>query len=326
MGFTRLSSLLLFLCLSSLAWSQTRQKPQFTPGERDIFVDSLWNEYYGEAPSLWTVSRGGVENMLMDEKPVIGFISNINEIAPRMSEESYLPKTFTIELEVYFHNKGNEGYTIEFNKGRYVFRISRNGISHRPGFPRIDLEELVGWRKIQVTVNGSSLKVYYNGERLVNHPDMGIEPTELSLKVLSHNISTGKYAMIRNIRVAEGGGSLYERFNTTGVLELNNIHFDNNEATIRPDAEPVVARIAEMLNRYADLRVQIEGHTDSNGEADFNMKLSQQRAEAVKEALAKLGVAPERMETIGYGEEKPLDPEQNARAWAINRRVTLRKL
>ena len=326
MRHTRLSYLLLLLFVTSLAWSQSRQKPQFVPGERDIFVDSLWNEYYGEAPSQWTLDRGGAENMLMDEQPVIGFLSNINEIAPRMSAEAYLPKTFTIELEVYFHNQGNEGYTIEFNKGRYVFRISRDGISHRPGFPRIKLDELVGWRKIQVAVNGSSLKVYYNGERLVNHPDMGIEPTELNLHVLSSNTHRDKYAMIRNIRVAEGGGPMYERFNTTGVLELNNIHFDNNEATIRPDAEPVIERIANMLNRYPDLRVKIEGHTDSNGDADFNQKLSERRAEAVKDALIKFDVSADRMQTIGYGEENPLDPEQNARAWAINRRVTLRKL
>ncbi len=326
MNLSQYCYLALFLALPTLMFAQQRKAPSFTPGERDIFIDSLWNELYGEVPSLWSVSRGGIENMIMDDLPVIGFTDGINEIAPRMETDTYLPKTFTIELEVYFHNVGNEGYTIEFNQGRFEFRISRQGISYRPGYIRTDVKELVGWRKIQVAVNGQSLKVYYDGERLVNHPDMGIEPTEMQLTVLSHGRAQGKYAMVRNIRVAEGGGTLYDRFNTTGVLELNNIQFDYNEATIRPDAQAVIDRIAAMLKRHTELQVQIEGHTDKRGDAAFNQTLSEQRAEAVKQALAKQGIATDRMQTIGYGEEKPLDIAETPQAWAVNRRVTLRKL
>lgn len=326
MNLSQFGYLALLLTLPALLFAQQRKAPSFTPGERDIFIDSLWNEIYGEVPSLWTVSRGGIENMQMEDQPVIGFTDGINEIAPRMESNDYLPKTFTIELEVYFHNVGNEGYTIEFNKGRFGFRINRQGINYRPGYIRTEVEELVGWRKVQVAVNGSSLKVYYNGERLVNHPDMGITPTELQLSVLSHGNSRGNYAMIRNIRIAEGGGTLYDRFNTTGILELNNIQFDYNKASIRPDAQAVIARLANMLKSHPELKVQIEGHTDSRGAADFNQALSERRAAAVKQALIDQEIASDRMQTIGYGEEQPLDTADTPQAWAVNRRVTFRKL
>lgn len=326
MNLSQYCYLLLLALTPSLLFSQQRRKAEFIPGERDIFIDSLWNEVYGDTPSQWSLMRGGFENMELDEKPVIGFISNINEIAPRMETDTYLPKTFTMELEVYFHNKGNEGYTVEFNGGQYVFRINRQGISHRPGYVRTKVEEMVGWRKVQVAVNGSSLKVFFNGERLVNHPDMGFEPNEFHLTVLSHNSTNDRYAMVRNIRVAEGGGTMYDRFNTTGVLELNNIHFDNNEATIRPDAQPVIQRIAKMLEQHPELRVRIEGHTDSNGERAFNQELSERRADAVRQALIDRSIKGDRMETIGYGEEKPIDTSNTPQAWAVNRRVTLRKL
>lgn len=326
MSFPRYFCLLTAFLITATCWSQQRKAPQFIPGERDIFTDSLWNAAFGEPPSRWVTTRGGVETMLMEDRPVIGFIDKITDIEPKIDQEEYLPKTFTIELEVYFHNMGNEGYTIEFNGGAFVFRISRDGISYRPGFPRTEVEKMVGWRKIQVAVNGRSLKVFYNGDRLVNHSDMGIDPTRLNLHVLSHNTGKDRYAMVRNIRIAEGGGTLYERFESTGVLELNNIHFDLNEATLRPEAEPVIQRIAKMLETHPELQVQIEGHTDSSGDAASNLALSERRAQAVQQRLIELGIAEDRMRTVGYGEEKPLSPGLDAQSMAINRRVTLRRL
>jgi len=326
MSLFRYSALAILLFYSAISWAQQRRVPQkFISGEREIFIDSLWNEYLGEPPSEWKLSRGGVETMHMEDFPVIGFIASISEISPIVKQEEYLPKAFTIEMEVYFHNRGNEGYTIEFNDGRYSIRINREGIMQRSDYTRTNVEEMVGWRKVQIAVNGSALKAYYDGELLVNIADIEIIPTELNIKVLSHNIKNDQYAMIRNIRIAEGGIPLYRRFSQSGVLEFNNIHFDYNKASIRPDAIPVIDRIATMLKQHEELEIQIEGHTDSTGDADFNKILSEKRAQAVKDALVSKGIASERLQAIGYGEEQPITEGNDAQASAMNRRVTLRK-
>ena len=70
--------------------------------------------------------------------------------------------------------------------------------------------------------------------------------------------------------------------------------------------------------RYA---VTIEGHADERGTVEYNVSLAEQRAQAVKAYLVSLGVDAARLDTIAYGEQRPIDPEHNELAWAINRRV-----
>ena len=80
--------------------------------------------------------------------------------------------------------------------------------------------------------------------------------------------------------------------------------------------------MANILLDHPELtKIRIEGHTDSRGGADYNRKLSDKRAAAVRDFLIEKGVEAERLESIGYGEDKPLDKRNNAEAWEKNRRV-----
>jgi outer membrane protein OmpA-like peptidoglycan-associated protein len=96
------------------------------------------------------------------------------------------------------------------------------------------------------------------------------------------------------------------------------VMFDLNSSTLKPGGYAEIARVANVLNQYPQTTLQVEGHTDSTGSEEYNMRLSQERAESVKNALIQHGVDARRITAIGYGESQPISSED-----AINRRVNI---
>ena len=96
--------------------------------------------------------------------------------------------------------------------------------------------------------------------------------------------------------------------------------FDLDRADIRPDARDALARTAEFLRSYSEIKVTIEGHCDERGSTEYNLALGERRAQAVRQFLISLGVAPERMETVSFGKEKPFCTVSDEDCWQQNRR------
>lgn len=94
--------------------------------------------------------------------------------------------------------------------------------------------------------------------------------------------------------------------------------FDYDSAILKPGAYGELARVATVLNKYPQTIIRVEGHTDSKGSEDYNLKLSEKRAETVRNALIQQGVDDSRIEAIGYGETQPISSDD-----AMNRRVTI---
>jgi outer membrane protein OmpA-like peptidoglycan-associated protein len=102
----------------------------------------------------------------------------------------------------------------------------------------------------------------------------------------------------------------------------DSVYFETARAAIKPESYPLLDQIAALLMEHPEIRrVRIEGHTDSRGDDAYNLRLSQDRASAVRVYLVSKGVAVKRLSAIGYGETKPLDPRETEEAWSQNRRV-----
>ncbi len=100
------------------------------------------------------------------------------------------------------------------------------------------------------------------------------------------------------------------------------VYFETNQAVIKAESFPLLDEIADILQAHPELtKIRIEGHTDSRGKNSDNLTLSQNRANAVRDYLVSKGVAVGRLESIGYGETKPLVKAENEAAWSQNRRV-----
>lgn len=103
---------------------------------------------------------------------------------------------------------------------------------------------------------------------------------------------------------------------------FRNIYFDFNKSSIRPESYPVLDSIVKWLEENPTVKVRIEGHTDTRGSRRYNKRLSQARANSVREYLVQHGINPKRLFAVGYGEDKPVVfPERSEEDYQKNRRV-----
>jgi peptidoglycan-associated lipoprotein len=98
------------------------------------------------------------------------------------------------------------------------------------------------------------------------------------------------------------------------------VHFDYNKSDIRPSEQPILEGIAAYMIENPNLVIKVEGHCDDRGSNEYNLALGERRALSIRSYLSRLGVVPERIYTISYGEERPLCTERNESCWAENRR------
>lgn len=108
---------------------------------------------------------------------------------------------------------------------------------------------------------------------------------------------------------------------STGIMIRQQIFFEFNRAVIRPQSFPILDTVAQVLRDFPDISIEVQGHTDSRGNDAGNMRLSHQRAEAVRQYLVNQGVAGDRLTARGYGETMPIESNATDVGRATNRRV-----
>lgn len=107
---------------------------------------------------------------------------------------------------------------------------------------------------------------------------------------------------------------------------LRGINFESGSAALTPDSHPVLDQVIASMNSYPEVRLEIRGHTDSQGPAAFNLQLSQKRADSVRQYLINGGIAGDRLTAIGVGEEEPIASNATPEGRAQNRRIEFRRL
>jgi len=313
------------------AWS----KYNFTPGDNVIFEDNLENEENGEFPSKWDLNNGNVEIAIFDGGMIINFPSTApSEIAPLMKEKGdYLPEIFTLEFDAYFSEFCTD-YKIFFydkiNQGRIekpaLIVVSPQDFYLEGKSPTDfkEKEDYPYWGRIAISFNVRSLKVFFDEQRVANIPNLGTNPTGIT--IASDQCHDGKLSAIKNIRIATGALELYDRVVTDGKFVTNGIRFDSGKATLRPESMGVINEIYKMLAEHPDDKFSIAGHTDSDGNETTNLKLSEERAIAVKAALVEAGISEDRLTCTGFGESQALDTNDTPEGKANNRRVEFVKI
>jgi len=122
-----------------------------------------------------------------------------------------------------------------------------------------------------------------------------------------------------------GGGptsdfNLYDYNQDRATLAANTVHFAFDSAVVKQGEEANITAVATALGANAADKLLIEGHCDERGTEEYNRALGERRALALREALAKAGVSPDRIRTISYGKDKPANPGHDESAWTQNRR------
>jgi outer membrane protein OmpA-like peptidoglycan-associated protein len=145
----------------------------------------------------------------------------------------------------------------------------------------------------------------------------GAIPLHGALVVLERQAMTSKLAFL-------DAAAMKQAIDAEGRVALH-INFDLDQATLRPDATPVIDEIAKLLQADPSLKLSVEGHTDATGDAAHNRDLSRRRAETVVGTLVSRGIDATRLTAEGFGADRPQVPETDEASRAQNRRVELVK-
>lgn len=327
--------------------AKTWSKYNFVPGDEIIFEDDLSREENGEFPSRWDLVSGNAENSSLNGVNIIK-IDNRSIITPLIDKENYLPEVFTIEFDAYFNDTYShwQFYIVRFYPGddtqrqvredlvTFPLKINKNGaaIQSRVNKENKDFKNqgsegpdgYSGWKHIAISYNQRALKVFIDEDRILNVPNIELDPSTFSIQV--EDGQPDHILAVKNIRIAEGGKKLYDRIVADGKFTTRGILFDVNKASLKPESMGVINEIAALMKEHNDLKFSIEGHTDSDGDDTHNLKLSEERAIAVKEALAGLGIDSFRMQAKGMGETVPVSDNNSPEGKANNRRVEFVKI
>ena len=107
------------------------------------------------------------------------------------------------------------------------------------------------------------------------------------------------------------------------VVNVSDVLFDFDSANLKPGAREKVAHVAGILKSHPDLRIQVEGHTDSVGSDGYNLRLSERRAESVRASMVQQGINRDAVGTNGFGESEPVATNGTAAGRQQNRRVEI---
>ena len=308
----------------SLIWA----KYDFVPGDKVIFEDNLEREENGEFPSRWDLYGGTVENAVFGGEKVIMFRGGNPRIVPYLKNSNidYLPEVFTIEFDLYLPNNSLTVYFYDRKNqsspsGSNYLNISGNTMDLSPARSNLPDGSTIKkkWAHIAVAYTNGKMKAYVDETRLINIPHLKFNPSGITLQAYHANDNSRFY--IKNFRIAEGGIKYYDRFLQDGKIVSNGIRFDTGKSTLRPESMGVMNEIYKMLSEHPDVSVSVEGHTDSDGELDFNQTLSEERAKTVMNQLIAMGINAGRLSSQGYGESQPMNANDTPEGKANNRRV-----
>ena len=336
-------------------------KSDFVRGSVVLFQDDFKNEQVGEFPSKWDIQGdGSAETAVINGQKYLHFTTDYNFVEPLMENmKSYLPDVFTLEWDEFCSKAGDLGASsleLIFDMGQHNDRVGQFEFAYRswnPDYwtqyyykkPNSDdqvsgtneydaLKSIIKegqWNHFAVSFNKRALKIYINDHRIINLPN--VQAPE-RFKFWSNG--EYKYIGFTNVLLCAGAKELYERETTnlsaaaraveqaiaqTGKFVTNNILFDTGKATIKPESQAEIDKIAEYMKANPTVRFEVQGHTDSQGSDAVNDPLSQQRAEAVVKALEALGVDGFNLRAVGKGSHEPVADNSTDAGRAQNRRV-----
>jgi outer membrane protein OmpA-like peptidoglycan-associated protein len=322
-------------------------KSDFVPGDEIIFDDDFANEKLGEFPSQWDLVNGNAEVVSVAGKKGVEITSYTDGICPLMkTPKNYLGDVFTLEYDFLIVKPAD--YTNLWVHVSFWKPDERSG-----GYPNMEINYSAGlerdkrfhyewianentgsgdvqldwkhdtWNHVAISFNKRAWKVYVNGVRYVNVPNVATPPGWVHF----HGGNPGEANVVfTNVRIAKGAVPLYDRMVSDGKIISYGITFDVGKSTIKPESMGEINRIATLMKENPDLKFSVEGHTDNTGTAPNNQTLSESRSQAVMDKLVEMGIAKDRLKAAGKGQTSPIADNSTDEGRAKNRRVEFVKI
>lgn len=306
----------------------------FVPGEKLLLFDDFTDMPKGAAPPHWAVRKSAAK--LAANGRLI--LARSGQMWPNIEK---WPNNFTIEHDIAFEKVAepterdfywifgseDEEWTLRFwarcydgeDTCRFHLETADKNLGEGEAkFAAGKPNHFALWAQ------DGRIRIYFNQERLIDVNQVRVGKWSKAWMETTHDdgpISFGSF------RIAESAPDFSKSIFASGRFVTHGIQFDVNSDRLRAESAPVLKIIAEALAAQPALKLRIEGHTDSSGDAAKNLDLSKRRAESVRNALAQqFKVAAERLTADGLGQTKPLADNATSQGRAQNRRVEFVKI
>lgn len=325
----------------------------FEPGNIVIFEDNFSRDNLGDFPANWD-SNGSAELVNIDGEKWLR-LGNKATILPILNNP--LPENYTIEFDLFTEGMDNKTSSQAFFK---LLLHDNKGFQKPTSFSMVELSPcqfiesqgviekqvngkremrnkigkdirnaITGKSHISIAVNKTRMRVWLNEEKIVDVPRLVPEDAN-NFKLYTTGLrdnGTNDKIYIANFSVAKSGEDNRSKLLTEGRLSTNAILFNTGSATIKSGSEAILKEVGEAMQSVPDIRIMIVGHTDADGDASSNLKLSDERAKSVRKSLVdKYGINIGRIQTDGKGENNPVADNNSSTGKAQNRRVEFIKL
>jgi len=331
-------------------------KFDFVPGDKLLFFDDFSQDFVGDFPSRWNTNGSGELVKINDaSNKWLKLISGSNTMY--IPDVTNLPEEFTIEFDMltkglnkktssqsYFKIIISDNNTFDKNTNFAMVEIpfcqfiaqglivenNINGKREIRNTVKVDIrKQITKQNHISIAVNKERFRLWINESKYVDIPRLLAANTKMkSIKLHLRGLDINKENLfVSNFKIAKGGIDLRRKLLAEGKISTNGILFDSGSANIQPQSLGIVRQISQVLMQDENIKLNIIGHTDADGPDDTNLKLSKDRAAAVKAALISIyKISASRLTSDGKGETQPVGDNTTAAGKAQNRRVEFVKI
>lgn len=299
-------------------------KIEFVPGERTVFFEDFSDMVPDEPPPHWKVRDGTVELRTGG-----GIRELHSENGVKLTSESFvMPTNFTFEIDWtgtgqmvwHFLDNTNEEVMIAMVRGEPDGTEANTSVSVKGdelGNGHIDTDTSKPVH-FALWAQQGRVRAYLNGQRVV-------DVNQVKFTAMDHmSVDFAGYRPngLRQVRIAESAPDFSAVINSTGKYVTHGIYFDTDSDRLKPESAAVLKQVAAALGRNPNLKLEIDGFTDSTGNADHNLDLSKRRAQAVQAVLvSQFGIEADRLGFNGFGAASPIASNDTPDGRANNRRV-----
>ena len=324
----------------------------FVPGDKILYFEDFSQDAIGDFPALWTSNGSGEVKSVSVASGKWLHLNGEDAVYCYMRKIDF-PSNFIIEFDI-IPDK-------EYSYDGIVFTIYENQSDNTevadddlyPGVAGIHLMlgsnewETLGYKEssdwlrakasknpvvleesnhVIIWIQNRRVRIYHSGAKVLDAPTNIYSNTKFN-RIRFSGWDRNSHPFISNIKITTASPDTRSKLLTEGKIVSYGIYFDSGKDVVKPESYGSVKEIAAVLQENPDVKIKVVGHTDSDGDDALNLDLSKRRAAAVRGFLVKeFGIAADRIQTDGMGEQQPVAGNDIPENKAKNRRVEFIKL